>query len=359
MTGTVSFAPAWRVPMRFRRIGTRAGTLLLAFVTACASAQQGITAAHAVDAMTATCAAGTESRFEFHSSFWLNLHNYLYKEAKLARGIVDDGLAALGNLELETPAQRAPTAAEEGIWTRAITTYGREMIDRPLRDSAVIRVNNALARVTGQDPAEAGVEPDVASALRQAAPVYRALWWPAHDAHNREWIAQMRAYLGRYESCVGHRLARVFGADWRGESIRVDATVYASWYGAYTTFDPLHITMSSNAVGNQGASGFEGLMHEAGHAWLGDFERALAAVNPGADARAIREVAHLVLFYTAGDLVWRAIPGHSTNAARFGVWAQNERAGELRDRLRSHWRPYLDGERSFEEAVRGVIGGGP
>jgi len=45
---------------------------------------------------------------------------------------------------------------------------------------------------------------------------------------------------------------QALAADWPTAPITVDASVYAGWYVAYMTQPPVHVTMSSNARGNQG-----------------------------------------------------------------------------------------------------------
>src|SRR5690242_13918872 len=55
----------------------------------------------------APCPPLAEPRLQFESSFWLNLHNFLVKEAKRRAGSDDDGAGTVGNLQADTAGLRA------------------------------------------------------------------------------------------------------------------------------------------------------------------------------------------------------------------------------------------------------------
>ena len=313
-------------------------------------------------ALRATCTTTDDrssSRFDFHSSFWLNLHNYLTREARRARGVVDDGLLGAGNIALEMPASRPLTPEERVAWAAAVEHYIRRVAGVAHGDSVVIRVNNALARSSRGDLADTGIGAQTRSALLSVAEVYREVWWPEHDRLNRAWIAEARRALAEHERCLAPLLAETFGSRWPDGPIRVDATVYASWAAAYTTFDPPHITLSSVAVGSQGLFGLELLLHEAGHTIMRPLEAALSQALEENGRRGDARLAHMLLFYTAGNLVARSVPEYPTAAEAFGIWAQDARALEYRRLLLREWRPYLEGRRSLDEAMTALAAATP
>lgn len=287
----------------------------------------------------------------------LNLHNYLFREARRLGGVDDDGLMARGNIAEELLPEREMTPSEAEEWNRAVHFYVDRVVDAPRPDSVVIRVNNALAASTDPNLDDVRIEREWRDVLRSVEPLYSEVFWPAHSARNRRWIVGARGYLDRYEPCLAPRLAAALGGEWPGTPIRVDVTVYASWAAAYTTFDPTHITVSSTALGTQGPFGLELLLHEAGHSLMETVEAALTEAATHRGGGATDELAHLLLFYTAGDLVWRAIPGYPTAAAEFGIWSRNARSRAVRDLLRREWKPYLDGRRSLAEAADALVAG--
>jgi len=229
------------------------------------------------------------SSFVFRSGFWLNLHNFLHRGAKERQGINTEVPAAMTVAVEDTVAARALTAPERRAWEDALQVYVTNRLAMGKSDSIVQRLNERLAAARDDgELRDADIDPAVRQALLTAAPVYRLVWWPVHDRRNREWIASLQALFGPREACLSQSMARALAAEWPAPPIMVDASVYASWFGAYMTQHPVHITMSSNARGNQGSLGIEGLLHEAGHSLTGalDSERDGGPHGPGAAARA-------------------------------------------------------------------------
>ena len=256
----------------------------------------------------------------------------------------------------DTASTRRLTPGERDAWEGALQVYVSYPMALGRTDSIVQRLNErlAVARDDG-DLSDVDIDATVRQALRSAAPVYRDVWWATHDRRNREWIASLRALLGPREACLLRFTTRALAANWPTAPIVVDASVYASWYGAYMTQPPVHVTMSSNARGNQGSIGLEGLLHEAGHALMGPLDSALVA-TAAREGRALpRELAHLILFYTAGAAVRTLLPDHVSYAETFGVWTQNASAERYRAVIEGEWQPHLEGRRSFAEAVARVI----
>ena len=308
-----------------------------------------------------SCPPAALPNLAFRSAFWLNLHNFLHKEAKQREGIANESPGALASPAAAIERARPLTPGEAAIWREALDYYVSNVLrggDRMREDSAVVLVNDRIADVNGDDLAGGAIDPALQEQLERAAPVYRAVWWPAHHRRNVEWITTMERLAARYGGCVFDRAARVFAAAWPDDTIRVDASVYASWFGAYTTtaYGP-HVTMSSNAVGNLELHGLEGILHEATHA-----ARLSATVDSLLEAESARQgvfvpsrMKHLVLFHTVGALIEEAVPAHVPYAERFGIWTRRPQAERYRDALVAHWQPYLDGRRALGDAVAALV----
>lgn len=313
--------------------------------------------ATAPDPIPGTCAVTPgDSRFVFRSGFWLNLHNFLHRDAKARRGIQDEVPAALSVASEDTIGGRALTSRERLIWDAAVQVYLSNPLASGRADSVVSLLNERLAAaVENGGLRDVDIDPAVRQALLDAAPVYRAVWWPVHDRRNQAWIASLQALLTPREACLARFLENAFAADWPRTPIVVDASVYASWFGAYMTQNPVHITLSSNAHGNQGSLGVETLLHEAGHSLTGSLDSALAATAARAHRVLPRELEHLVLFYTAGEAVRDQVPAHLPYAQVFRLWEQNATAQKYRALLESEWLPHLQGRRSFAEAIARLV----
>jgi hypothetical protein len=308
----------------------------------------------------AACADAAAPALVMRSGFWLNLHNFLHKEAKRVARVDNDGAGARGNVDADTVGLRSLTAEEQARWTRALEYYA-PMVDPGKMmptDSLVLRVEAPLALLADDaTPTAAVVDAALAARLTDVADIYRAVWWPLHQRHDDAWLATARTLVDRYHGCVYPRFARVFQSTWP-DSIRVDASVYATWFGAYATrARGPHVTVSSNAIGNLDSYALETVLHESAHAG-GLLDRLDSAITARAAARSVtplRELSHLVLFYTAGEVVHDILPTHIPYADRFGVWSQNRTALNLRATVASAWQPYLRGEIPFDVAVDRLV----
>ena len=310
---------------------------------------------------TTLCAADSACiRYEFHSSFWLNLHNFLFMEARIQQGLRASTLAGAGDEQLLSIRARDLSPAEARLHDRVLETFvSSKLSGGPLPDSVVLKVENRLARIVDASELESvELRPDVRQALRDFAPVYGEVWWPVHDARNREWIDVQRQELHVRGDLLLRRMAAVFRTE-PLPATRVDASTYANWFGAYTTFDPPHITISSSARGSQSLFGLETLLHETGHTLLAPVDEAIARAAARQERAVPQQLSHLLLFFTAGQVVRELYPEHRPYAEEFGIWTQNSVARRYLDQLRRHWLPYLNGVTTFDEAIDALVRSAP
>ena len=301
--------------------------------------------------------SGDSWSFDFASNPWLNLYNFLFESAKQARGIDDEGLGARGYVSEDTAAVRPLSSAEHRVWNDAVDFFARTVVtDRMGVDSLVQSVNDVLARLEPNvDLDTVPLHPELRSVLLRVMPIYRTAWWPAHDRRNRLWITEMQRGLAERTRCLVPRAEGVFRAPWPAGSIHVDATVYANWFGAYSTHPPTRITVSANAVGSQGSHGVEVLLHEAAHDMLVPLDSALCSEAARRNKRLPSELSHLVLFYTAGALMKEGDPAYLPFAEEFGVWRQSGLAKRYHTLIEQEWQPYLSGERNFGDALAALV----
>ncbi len=297
----------------------------------------------------------------FESSFWLNLHNFLFKEAKRRAGIDDDSPGARGNLYANIAGARPLGAREAQDWQQALQFYQTRVLTDRLqgRDSIVITVNDRLA-LTGPaaDLQSSAVDPELVGHLENVARIYREVWWPGHDRRNREWIAATRGLTERYGGCLFPRVARLLRHPWPADTIRVFATVYATWFGAYaTSAHGPHATLSTNALGNLETYALESTLHESVHA--AQLTHTLDSTIARSAARLGKEpvpvLSHAILFYTAGEVINDVIPTHIPYAERFGFWERTAASKQMRATLDRYWRPYVQGTVGFDDAVERLV----
>lgn len=304
--------------------------------------------------------------FEFHSGFWLNLHHTLYRQARLQRS---SSAAATGNAS-QSISNLSP--AEQRAWSTAVAFYTKTYADKDLTVSLeMILIKNQLGDfetcedLTGvkRTSCDAGLPAKLTEALVTAAPVYRSHLWPEHDRANRRWIAAVAPLVRRNGVDLSHRLAEIYQTNWPKDRIRVDVTSYASSTGAYTTLDPLRVTVSSSDLRNQGAEGFEVLFHEASHGISDLVQDSIYRECRQREIPIPRDLWHALLFYTTGEVIrpldldgsgpGNPSAGYVPYAVREGLY---KRGWENYLRVLSqYWQPYLDGRVSFDDAIAHTV----
>ena len=301
--------------------------------------------------------------FELHSGFWINLHHTLYLQARQSR----DGRG--GPSGAGVPTRR--TASERLAWDAAVSYYQANYADRDLLfNTELILLKNQLSDFEGCDElsgakqkvCDAGLPAPLTKVLEAAAPVYRAHEWPDHDRANRNWIAGVAPLVREKGLGLSERLAEVYQAHWPKEKIRVDVSAYANWAGAYTTLDPLRVTISSTDPRNQGSAALEILFHEASHGIAEPVQQAIIRECRQREKAIPRDLWHALMFYTTGEIIKPIFTAQNASAqdAAYTPYAIRERLyqrgwDDYLKLLTRFWQPYLDGKSTFDDAIARMV----
>jgi hypothetical protein len=313
--------------------------------------------------------------FEMHSGFWVNLHHFLYLQARLTRG----NSSSTENRRGAAQPDEVPVSlidfpeADIKAWRDAVSFYAKDLAGRDLLLNGDMEIiNNQLslmetcADLEGKTTllCKSGLRQDLVEALERAAPVYRAHWWAQHDQANREWISRVAPMIQKMGVELSGQLADVYQRPWPSQRLRVDVVCYGGPFGAYTTLDPIHVTISSHDPRNRDVYGFEVLFHESSHALAGAVTAAIAREFRERDKPIRRDFWHALLFYTTGEIVRRDVEygtmiftneqttgpsAYLPYAARFGLYSGSWE--HFRGLLDLYWLPYLDGKVSFDSAM--------
>ncbi len=205
--------------------------------------------------------------------------------------------------------------------------------------------------------------------LEAAAPVYRAHLWPEHDRSNRRWILGVAPLVREQGVGLSERLADIYQTRWPREKIRVDVTGFANWAAAYTTADPLRVTISSLDSRNQGAAALEVLFHEGSHGIAEPVQAAIIRECRQRDKPIPRDLWHALVFYTTGEVIRPvmdspdatagdldgSVPGRGyvPYAVREGLYQRGW--NDYFKLLQKFWQPYLDGSASFDDAIARMV----
>jgi hypothetical protein len=327
-------------------------------------------------------AEGSLPVFELHSGFWINLHHMLYHDAKLKTTPVsaDSTAKSSGPTLKTTPSAKSTlTVEEQRTWDDAVAYYVANYASKDLLFSTeLIELKDQLGDFEDCDElsgkkrkfCDAGLPPKLTQVLEAAAPVYRAHLWPEHDRANRRWILRVAPLVREQGVGLSERLADIYQARWQRERIRVDVSGYANWAGAYTTVDPLRVTISSLDARNQGATALEVLFHEGSHGIAEHVQAAIIRECHQRDKAIPRDLWHALVFYTTGEVI-RPVLGSSGSGSAAGDQESSGQGSytpyavreglyqrgwsEYFKLLQRFWQPYLDGTASFDDAIARMV----
>ena len=318
--------------------------------------------------------------FELHSGFWINLHHTLYHDARQQTAASPDKNVknAGPTLKVTPDAKPALTTAEQRIWDDAVAYYVANYASKDLLFSSDLsQLKDQLGDFEDCDElssrmrkfCDAGLPAKLTQVLEAAAPVYRAHLWPEHDRANRRWIMRVAPLVREQGVGLSERLADIYQTRWPREKIRVDVTGYANWSGAYTTADPLRVTISSLDSRNQGAAALEVLFHEGSHGIAEPVQAAIIRECRQRDKAIPRDLWHALVYYTTGEVIRPvlgssgatagdqdgSVPGggYTPYAVREGLYQRGW--NDYLKLLQKFWEPYLDGNASFDDAIARMV----
>jgi hypothetical protein len=302
-----------------------------------------------------TAPAGTPVfRFET-DEFWLNLHHFLYVLGRAEAKTRDASReAVVGAPEEAQKGLASLTEEERKAWVEAVQAYtaGPSQKDA-IFDAGLIATTLALAAARDAPaPPREGVDPVVLSALERAAPAYRKAWWPAHRQGNRAWVGPMHDLLSRHGHDVFAYLLHAYGMPWPKEGYGVHLSAYANWAGAYSTRGDL-LVVSTGTDKTRGLHGLEIVFHESMHQWDDPMDALLERLAKPLGKPVPKSFSHALVFYTAGEAVKHAVPQHVPYADAFKMWERGLQP--FKAALDAHWKPYLQGKGTRDEALTAVL----
>ena len=307
--------------------------------------------------MAAVLAAQTATpifRFET-DGFWLNLHHFLYVLGRAEAGLPDAKREAVAGAPAdEAEGLKKLSDPERQAWRQSVSTYagGLGKLDAVF-DRDLYNVTNAVRRASpDRDARDLQIDVTVAEALDRAAPIYRKVWWPRHREGNRRWLQSVQEPLKKYGPQLLAYVTRAYQEPWMAGGFPVNISAWSNWAGAYSTSDSLLVVATMNP-GNQGLHGFEIMFHEAMHQWDEEIDARLMKIARANKLKFHDLLSHAMIFYTTGDAMKSVVPSHVPYAELAGIW--KGRMGAFKPALDAHWKPYLDGKTSLDEALLGLL----
>lgn len=298
------------------------------------------------------------SQLRMYSSFWQNLHHFLYVSAWAKRPV----LTQTRRLAMPIPpgSNVSMTPAEQAAWDNAVAVYEREYASRDLLfDRGLLMISNGLAdrdeNLTG-----APYDDELRTLLLSAAPIYRKHWWAAHDAANRAWIAATARRTTTQAAPIISRLTALYGVAWFTSPVRVDVVRVGKSQGAYTSVNPTHIVVASEDGSYEQWASTEMLFHESSHALIQNVQAAVNAALAVSNKRA-SDLWHVVLFYIAGEVTRQQLAKNGIDYQPY-LYATGlfDRAWpQFRTPVETHVQAFIDGNITLEQMATNLAAAVP
>jgi hypothetical protein len=294
------------------------------------------------------------ARLQLYSSFWQNLHHFLYVSAWQTR------LTGRGTFRLAMPIPDGPVMmlpADEAGWDAAVSYYDRKLASKNLLfDAGMTRIKIAL---TDPDDSLRGsaIDADLRATLLAAAPIYRKYYWANHDAANRAWIADAVQRTTPVAQPIIDRLTRLYGTQWFTTPVRVDVVRAGQSQGAYTSNEPTpHIVVASADASYGQWAATEMLFHESSHPLIRNVSSAIDRAGRAANKQT-RDLWHVVLFSMAGEVTRQTLEARGVQYSPYlyalglfdTVWPRLEAPVELLV------RPYVDGKTTLDQMAADLV----
>jgi hypothetical protein len=294
-------------------------------------------------------------RFET-DGFWLNMHHFLYVLGRAQNKAPDMQRRAVVN----APADQAKGLAglsesDRRAWEDAVAYYasGLSKLDTVF-DDPLIDVTNAMRVGPEATAAALKVDDALRATLVRASTAYRRAWWPRHSAENHARVGELSVQLDQHGAKILAFITRAYQESWPKGGYPINMSGYTNWAGAYSTKGDL-LVVSSLDEGTRGPLGLEIIFHEAMHQWDQQMMARLARVaKEHQTARPRDGITHALIWYTAAEAVKSVIPNHVGYAEGGGMWKQKG-LGSFKAGLDAHWKPYLDGKGTLDEALLGLL----
>ncbi len=290
------------------------------------------------------------ARFELRSDSRVALHHFLIDWAATDAGEWPRFALPLAERD---DWRKVLDPSEQRVWASAVETYAVAVGRSVVFDEGLQAVRDWAVGVTAGHAIPTSEQP-LADALVTALPVYERHWWQAHHERNREWVASVVPQLVIVEDDMIARFETAYGGRWPDARIPVDVMVYANAVGAYSTGGRL--TISSMHRGNQMPQALEMIFHEASH--TDEMELPLRAgvrdAFRAAGGEAPDRFWHDMIFYTSGDITRLVLAERGQtdyqHYGSFGLYRRGERWVLELPALEQHWRPFLESQRTENDA---------
>lgn len=294
--------------------------------------------------------------FVFTSNPELNAHLFLYNKAMTCKfkKTSDDSLAYYSfkdKLKVLNPKDLADL-------NQVVLFYKDSLLSKDLLFDSLMRDFTDYLSL-GLSPGKSW-QPSALAKLKLFQPTFNKFYWKQIDAANRAWIAANKMQITKSEPLIVPELEKVYQTNLPESKVYVDLVSYATWAGAYSFHDGFaHLIFSTEHSTNKTELAPEIIFHEASHFLIAKLNKQIKLAINGRDIRQSISLWHNLIFYTTGYMMQKQLSKEGKAYEPYYVkMKMEEKFVEFKttaEVCRTYWNPYLDGQGSFEEAVKNVV----
>lgn len=296
--------------------------------------------------------------FQFHSNFWINLHHFLYQQAKGDQQLhLQEDEYTLTNIG-DTQIVAALKEADRKIFQQAVHYYSTYLIDKSLLFDLANHRQWLQKQKEDSPITDTSFGARYTEILNRTAPVYRKNFWNLHHQQNSKILEKHFKIIQNIEAESIRTLEKMAGADWPAGKIRVDLTAYGNWAGAYTQSQPdFNITISSLDPFSLQPAFIETVFHEASHILFTRESKLRAKIffmSNEMDVKFPRNLWHAAQFYLCGRLIQDKLKEFNIEYVLMmdikHIFAQSNTPP-----FRSALEKYYQGDADLENTVRALL----
>lgn len=177
---------------------------------------------------------------------------------------------------------------------------------------------------------------------------------PLSSGEHEAWDTAVTYYAEKFAGRLQVFDDELIGSE-AASPLRIDVTFWVDVIGhAYTTD---HTTISSGTDSLEGMDAVETVFHEGAHTIVYELQKALSKVCEQ-QKKDGRDLWHAVQFYTVGEVIKDELRKQNIDytpyALKYGVFRRGPWPKYL-IAIEKDWKPYLDGEQSFDQAVKSLV----
>ncbi len=297
---------------------------------------------------------------EFHSSYLVNLHHFIFNKAMRFSFYKNDNQKQYDTLfaELKTPVDDKTKSNVMNAVNFYVDSLSKKNM---LFDKELTSFKYALQGSADFNELRKNSNSTlIIEAMQKADAFYKKYYWTEQNKRNNEFIQTKITTITGIEEDVMANCSKYYQYTFSGKKFRVDLTDYATFFAAYTTTEPyVSAIISSTNKKHDGTQGIEVIFHEISHAMIDSVFVIQQNICTSKNLPFDHNVWHSILFYSTGTFVKNALSKvgqeHELYMYKNKLADFNPDIKKTMIAINNYWQQYLDNKISMQNAIEYIL----